>query len=60
MDLYVVMPLTHHPLVDKIAFTGGTVTGKNIMKAAAETMKKVTLELGGKNPAIVLVIAIWM
>ena len=45
--------LTHHPLVDKIAFTGGTITGKNIMKAAAETMKKVTLELGGKNPAIV-------
>lgn len=45
--------LVNHPLVDKIAFTGGTVTGKNIMKAAAESMKKITLELGGKNPAIV-------
>lgn len=45
--------LSHHPLVDKIAFTGGTVTGKKIMQAASETMKKVTLELGGKNPAIV-------
>ena len=45
--------LSHHPLVDKIAFTGGTITGKKIMQAASETMKKVTLELGGKNPAIV-------
>ena len=45
--------LTHHSLVDKIAFTGGTVTGRKIMRAASETLKKVTLELGGKNPAIV-------
>lgn len=45
--------LTLHPMVDKIAFTGGTVTGKKIMQSAAETLKKVTLELGGKNPAIV-------
>lgn len=45
--------LTHHPLVDKIAFTGGTVTGKKIMRAASEGLKKITLELGGKNPAIV-------
>lgn len=45
--------LTNHPLVDKIAFTGGTVTGKKIMQSASESLKKVTLELGGKNPAIV-------
>lgn len=45
--------LTQHPMVDKIAFTGGTVTGKKIMQSAAESLKKVTLELGGKNPAIV-------
>ncbi|GIN94791.1 betaine aldehyde dehydrogenase [Siminovitchia terrae] len=41
------------PEVDKISFTGGTSTGKEIMKAAAETMKKVSLELGGKSPIIV-------
>ena len=45
--------LVNHPLVDKIAFTGGTVTGKSIMRSAAESLKKITLELGGKNPAIV-------
>lgn len=45
--------LTRHPFVDKIAFTGGTVTGKKIMQAASEDLKKITLELGGKNPAIV-------
>ncbi len=45
--------LVRHPMVDKIAFTGGTVTGKSIMKAAADTLKKISLELGGKNPAII-------
>ncbi|HYV93104.1 MAG TPA: aldehyde dehydrogenase family protein [Chitinophagales bacterium] len=44
--------MTHHPLIDKIAFTGGTVTGKKIMEAASKSLKKLTLELGGKNPAI--------
>ncbi len=39
--------------VDKIAFTGGTVTGRKILKAAAGNLKRVTLELGGKNPNIV-------
>ncbi|MBI3543005.1 MAG: aldehyde dehydrogenase family protein [Deltaproteobacteria bacterium] len=38
--------------VDKIAFTGGTVTGRKIMAAATSNIKKVTLELGGKNPNI--------
>ncbi len=39
--------------VDKIAFTGGTVTGRKVMTAAASNIKKVSLELGGKNPNIV-------
>src|SRR5262249_3648348 len=39
--------------VDKVAFTGGTVTGRKIMQAATGNIKKVTLELGGKNPNIV-------
>lgn len=39
--------------VDKIAFTGGTATGRKIMRAAAGNLKKITLELGGKSPNIV-------
>lgn len=39
--------------VDKISFTGGTVTGRSIMKAAAGNIKKISLELGGKSPNIV-------
>jgi aldehyde dehydrogenase (NAD+) len=46
--------IVEHPGVDKIAFTGDTSTGKAIMKSAAETLKKITLELGGKSPNIVL------
>jgi len=46
--------LTGHPLVAKISFTGSTATGKAIGRAAIDDMKRVTLELGGKNPAIVL------
>jgi len=42
------------PLVDKVALTGSTETGKRVMKMAADTVKKVTLELGGKSPSIVL------
>jgi len=45
--------LASNPKVDKIAFTGGTVTGKNIMKAASGNIKKISLELGGKNPNII-------
>ena len=45
--------LVEHPDVDKISFTGGTATGRVIMKSAAATMKRMTLELGGKSPAIV-------
>lgn len=47
-------PLVDHPLVDKIAFTGSTEVGKQIMTNAAKTMKRVTLELGGKSPNIIL------
>ncbi len=45
--------LTQHPLVDAITFTGETRTGTAIMKAAAEGMRDVSFELGGKNAAIV-------
>ena len=46
--------LVIHEKVDKIAFTGSTDVGKGIMKKAADTMKRVTLELGGKSPNIIL------
>ncbi len=46
-------PLAAHDLVDKVAFTGSTEVGKLIVHAAAGNLKKVTLELGGKSPAIV-------
>src|SRR5579864_6921981 len=45
--------LVKHPGVDKLAFTGSTMVGKEIMRSAADTMKRVTLELGGKSPNIV-------
>jgi len=46
--------LCTHPSVDKIAFTGSTEVGREIMRMAADTVKKVTLELGGKSPNIIL------
>lgn len=46
--------LTTHPGIDKIAFTGSTATGKKVMASAAGTVKRVTLELGGNDAAIVL------
>ena len=46
--------LTNHTDVDKLAFTGSTAVGTGVMKNAAEQIKNVTLELGGKSPAIVL------
>src|SRR5205085_2544159 len=42
-----------HPGIDKIAFTGSTAVGKEIMRGAADTLKRVTLELGGKSPNII-------
>jgi aldehyde dehydrogenase (NAD+) len=46
--------LCTHPYVDKIGFTGSTQVGREIMKMAADTIKKVTLELGGKSANIIL------
>ncbi|WP_432925098.1 aldehyde dehydrogenase family protein [Microbispora sp. CA-135349] len=46
-------PLAEHPGVDLVSFTGGLATGRWIMAAAARTVKRVALELGGKNPNIV-------
>ncbi len=40
-------------LVDKVAFTGGTVTGRSVMRAATGNLKKISLELGGKSPNVV-------
>jgi acyl-CoA reductase-like NAD-dependent aldehyde dehydrogenase len=45
--------LVRHPGVDKVAFTGSTAVGRQIMREAAETLKGVSLELGGKSPNIV-------
>ena len=45
--------IVRHPGIDKIAFTGSTSVGKEIMRGAADTLKRITLELGGKSPNIV-------
>ncbi|MDT8435558.1 MAG: aldehyde dehydrogenase family protein [Gemmatimonadota bacterium] len=45
--------LVAHPGVDKIAFTGSTETGRTVMETAARTLKRVSLELGGKSPNVV-------
>jgi betaine-aldehyde dehydrogenase len=45
-------PLVAHPLVDKVAFTGSVEVGQKIMRSAADSLKKVSLELGGKSPNI--------
>ncbi|MGH8231679.1 MAG: aldehyde dehydrogenase family protein, partial [Steroidobacteraceae bacterium] len=47
-------PLTQHPDVAKVAFTGSTATGRKVLASVAETIKRVTLELGGNDAAIVL------
>jgi len=45
--------MVKHPGIDKIAFTGSTEVGKEIMRSGADTLKRITLELGGKSPNIV-------
>ena len=45
--------IVRHAGIDKVAFTGSTAVGKEIMRGAADTLKRVTLELGGKSPNIV-------
>lgn len=47
-------PLTSHPGIDKVAFTGSTATGKKVQEAASATLKPVTLECGGKSPLVIL------
>ncbi|MGH1415414.1 MAG: aldehyde dehydrogenase family protein [Pelagimonas sp.] len=46
--------MSSHPSVDMVSFTGSTNVGKHISKAASDTLKKVALELGGKNPQVVM------
>ena len=46
-------PLSSHPQIDLVSFTGGLVTGRKIAESAATSIKKVALELGGKNPNVV-------
>jgi acyl-CoA reductase-like NAD-dependent aldehyde dehydrogenase len=46
--------MTAHPGINKIAFTGHTDTGKHVMRSAADNLKRLTLELGGDDPAVVL------
>ncbi|WP_030166003.1 MULTISPECIES: aldehyde dehydrogenase family protein [Actinomycetes] len=46
--------LTSHPLVRKVGFTGGTATARQVMTSASGTIKNITLELGGNDPAVVL------
>lgn len=53
-DVEVGQALTSHPLVRKVGFTGGTMTARSVLAAGADTIKNVTLELGGNDPAIVL------
>ena len=50
--------LVGHPGVDKVAFTGSTATGSEIMRLAAPTLKRITLELGGKSPNLIFADAI--
>ncbi|MGB3187733.1 MAG: aldehyde dehydrogenase family protein [Ornithinimicrobium sp.] len=47
------VPMTESPLVDLVSFTGGVETGRAIMATAAATVKRVALELGGKNPNVI-------
>lgn len=46
--------ITEHPAIGKISFTGSTATGRRVMQSAAVNLKRLTLELGGNDPAIVL------
>src|SRR5262249_7341869 len=46
--------MTSHPGIDQISFTGSTATGKRVLASASATLKRVSLELGGNDPGIVL------
>ena len=45
--------MAEHPGIDKIAFTGSTDVGRQILRAASGNLKRVTLELGGKSPVVI-------
>lgn len=45
--------MTAHPGIDRISFTGSTAVGKSIMQSAAPNLTRLTLELGGNDPAII-------
>lgn len=45
--------ITEHPGIDKISFTGSSLTGRRVMASCAKTLKRVTLELGGNDPSII-------
>ena len=51
--------LTNHPIVKAISFTGGTQTGRYVSQSGAEQFKKMSLEMGGKNAALVFEMPIW-
>lgn len=51
--------MTEHPAIAKISFTGSTATGKHVMASGATNLKRITLELGGNDAAIVLADADW-
>ncbi|MFI9584187.1 aldehyde dehydrogenase family protein [Streptomyces sp. NPDC052236] len=53
-------PLSEDPAVDMVSFTGGLETGRRIMATAASTVKRVALELGGKNPNVVFADAVFL
>lgn len=46
--------LSHHPDIAKISFTGSTAVGKHLVECGAQTLKRITLELGGKSPTVIL------
>src|SRR6202044_501204 len=46
--------ISGHPGIDKVSFTGSTATGKQILHASVDNLKRVTLELGGKSPHIII------
>ncbi len=46
--------LSHHPDIAKISFTGSTLVGKHLVESGAQTLKRITLELGGKSPTVIL------
>lgn len=52
-DLHTGVAIVDHPLIRRIAFTGSVTSGKAVLRAAAEQIKTVTLELGGKNPMVI-------